>query len=145
MYYFSKTVNMTFEEAVVATEDSLQHHGFTVLAEIDVQSALKRCLAVDFRPYVIISACNPQLTHRAIQLDAEIGSIFPCNLVVQQRRDGRVEVSAADPAASLGTISHVELNWLAQEIRSRVQQVIDGVGALSKSQSVLNRIGLTTN
>jgi uncharacterized protein (DUF302 family) len=137
MYYFSKSVDMSFQDAVAATKEVLKRHHFAVFAEIDMRNALKRCLAIDFRPYLIVSAWNPQLAHRAILADDKIGSTLLCNVVVQQHSDGRVEVSAADPAASLGTISHIELSWVVQEFRSLIQQVIDDVDSLPKSQRIL--------
>jgi uncharacterized protein (DUF302 family) len=127
MYNFSKSTNMSFEDAVATAREVLKRHHFAVLAEIDLRKALRRDLAVDFRPYTILSAYSPQLAHRAIQADDEIGSILLCNVVVQQHRDGRVEISAADPSATIGTINHVDLIWGARDLRSMVQQVVDDI------------------
>jgi uncharacterized protein (DUF302 family) len=105
---------MNFEDAVITTKQALKRHHLAVLAEIDMGKALRRNLAVGFRPYLILSACSPQLALRSIQADNEIGSILLCNVVVQQHRDGRVEISAADPAATIGTTNHVDLMWVAR-------------------------------
>jgi uncharacterized protein (DUF302 family) len=127
MYYFSRFVNMNFEDAVAATKEALQRHRFSILAEIDMRKALKEHLAVDFRPYLIISAYNPQLADRAIRADEEIGSILLCNVVVHQQADGGVEISVTDPAASIGTINNVELISVARDLRFLVQQAMDDI------------------
>ncbi len=137
MYYFSKSVTMSFEDAVAATKDALKHHDFSVLAEIDMREAFRKHLALDFRPYLILAACSPQLAHRAIRTDDEIGSMVLSNVVIQQHDDGRVEISAADPFALMGTITHVELVWVTQDIRSVLQRVIDEVEYWPKSRCVL--------
>jgi len=139
MHYFSKSGDMSFEDAVAATTEALKRHHFVILAEIDLRKAFSRYLAVDFRPYLILSACSPQLAHRAIQADNEIGSVLPCNVVVQQHRSGRVEISAADPAAMIGTINHVDLIWISRELRTLVQQVIDEVESWPKSGNALRK------
>jgi len=127
MYYFSNSTDMSFDDAVASTRQALKQHHFAIVAEIDLGEVLRRQLAVDFRPYVIISACSPQLVPRTIEADNEIGSILLCNLVVQQHRDGRVEISVADPAATIGTINHIELISVARKLRFMLQQVIDSI------------------
>jgi uncharacterized protein (DUF302 family) len=139
MHYFSNSTDMSFEDAVAATKEALKRHHLAILAEIDLRKAFSRHLAVDFRPYLILSACSPQLAYRAIQADDEIGSILPCNVVVQQHRDGRVEISAADPAATIGTINHVDLIRISRDLRTLVQQVIDEVESWPKSGHALRK------
>jgi uncharacterized protein (DUF302 family) len=134
MYYLSELVSMSFEDAVAATKDALKRHNFDVLAEIDMREAFRKHLAVDFRPYLILGACNPQLAHRAIRTDEEIGSVVVSNIVVQQHDDGRVEISAADPVAAMGPINHVELMWVTRDIRSALRCVVDEVGDRPESQ-----------
>jgi len=129
MYYFSNSTDMSFDDAVASTRDALKRHHFAILAEIDLGKVLRRQLAVDFGPYVIISACSPQLVPQTIEADNQIGSILLCNLVVQQHRDGRVEISVADPAATIGTINNVELISAARKLRFMVQQVIDSISS----------------
>jgi uncharacterized protein (DUF302 family) len=99
VYYLSNSADMSFEEAVALIGDALRRHHFAILAEIDLSKVLRKQLAVDLRPYVIISACSPQSVPQAIEADNEIGSILLCNLAIQQHGDGRVEISVADPAA----------------------------------------------
>jgi uncharacterized protein (DUF302 family) len=127
MYYFSNSTDMSFDDAVASTREALKRHQFAILAEIDLGKVLRRQLAVDFRPYVIISACSPQLVPQAIEADSGIGSILLCNVVVQQHRDGRVEISVADPAATIGTINNIELISVARKLRFLIQQVIDSI------------------
>jgi uncharacterized protein (DUF302 family) len=126
-YYFSKTVNMRFDEAVAATKEALKRHNFRVVTEIDMKDNFKKSLDIDFRPYVILGACNPQLTYRALQEQDKVGTMLPCNVVVQQQENGRVEVSAVDPVASMQAITHVVVDQVAREIRSYLQNVIDEV------------------
>jgi uncharacterized protein (DUF302 family) len=118
---------MSFEEAVALTRDALKLHRFAIFAEIDLGKALRGQLATDFRPYVIISAFSPQLVLQTIEADQEVGSMLPCNLVVQQHRDGRVEISVADPAATIGTINHIELISFARKLRFMLQRVIESI------------------
>ena len=141
MYYFTKSVTMSFADAVAATKDALKRHDFTVFAEIDMRAAFKKHLAVDFRPYLILGACNPQLAHRAIRTDDEIGSIVLSNIVIQQREHGRVEISAADPVAAMGPINHVELIWLTRDIQSALRRALDQVEHRPKSRRVLHARG----
>jgi uncharacterized protein (DUF302 family) len=126
-YYFSKTVNMRFDEAVAATKEALKRHNFRVVTEIDMKDNFKKSLDIDFRPYVILGACNPQLTYRALQEQDKVGTMLPCNVVVQQQENGRVEVSAVDPVASMQAITHVVVDQVAREIRSYLQNVIEEV------------------
>jgi uncharacterized protein (DUF302 family) len=127
MHYLSKCLTMNFGDAVAATREVLKRRHLAIFAEIDLGKAMRRELAVDSQPYFMFSACSVPLAHRAIQLDSEIGSILLCNLVVQEHADGRVEISAADPLTTIGTINHVELMAIAQELQSLVQQIIDDI------------------
>ena len=127
-YHFTKAVDMSFEDAVMSTKEALKRHNFRVLTEIDMKDNFKKGLNVDFRPYLILGACNPELSYRALQAEDKIGTMLPCNVVVQQQEDGRVEVSAVDPAASMQAVTHVVLGQIAEDIRSHLQHVIDEVG-----------------
>jgi uncharacterized protein (DUF302 family) len=134
MHYLSKRSTMSFEEAVAATRRALKRHHLAILAEIDLGAALKRELAVGSRRYLIFSACSPRLAHRAIELDSEIASILLCNVVVHEQGDDRVEICAADPLATIGTINHVELISIAQELQFLVQQAIDDIEPFPRLQ-----------
>jgi uncharacterized protein (DUF302 family) len=124
MRYFSRCVTMGFERGLAATKQALDRHRFAILAEIDLASVIKAHLAVDFRPYLILSTCSLQLAQRAIEAEDEIGSIVLCHVVVQEHSDGRVEISAADPDETIGMINHVELIEIAKELRCLLQQAI---------------------
>jgi uncharacterized protein (DUF302 family) len=127
---------MKFEDAVGATRQALEGHHLEILAEIDLRHAFRRHLAVDFRPYLILSACSLPLARRAIEANDSIGTILLCNVVVQQREQGHVEISTVDPATTIGTINDVSMMWIARELRSLVQQAIDDVESLAESQDV---------
>jgi uncharacterized protein (DUF302 family) len=127
-YHFSKTVEMPIDRAVSATVEALQKHGFGVLTDIDVQQTLKKKLDVDFRPYRILGACNPKMAHQALQAEDKIGTMLPCNIVLQEHQPGRTEISAVDPVASMQAIDNPKLADIAGSVRSLLQQVIADIG-----------------
>ncbi|GEO43006.1 hypothetical protein SAE02_71540 [Skermanella aerolata] len=127
-YHFSKTLDMSFDEALSATTESLKRHGFGVLTEIDVKETLKKKLGVDFRPYRILGACNPKMAYQALQAEDKIGTMLPCNVIVQQHEDGRIEVSAVDPVASMQAIQNPALADTAGEVRDMLRSAIGGLG-----------------
>src|SRR5690242_18579178 len=112
-YHFSKTVDMPFDAAVAATTSALKDHGFGVLTQIDVKDTLNKKLGVDFRPYLILGACNPKLAYEALTLEDKIGTMLPCNVVVQQHDANKVEISAVDPVASMSAIDNEKLAGMA--------------------------------
>ena len=127
-YHFSKTVTLPFDAAITAATESLKRHGFGVLTEIDVQSTLKKKLGVDFRPYRILGACNPELAHQALLAEDKIGTMLPCNVILQQHGDGRVEISAVDPVASMQAIGNPTLENIAGKVRDMLRQVVAEIG-----------------
>jgi uncharacterized protein (DUF302 family) len=126
-YYFSATVDLSFEEAIARVMEQLQAEGFGVLTEIDVTATLKKKLGVDFRKYRILGACNPPFAHRALQAEDKIGTMLPCNVIVQERSEGGVEVAAVDPIASMQAIENPDLADIAMQVRTKLKQVIDGL------------------
>jgi uncharacterized protein (DUF302 family) len=132
-YHFTKTVDMSFDDAVMSTKEALKRHNFRVLTEIDMKDNFKKGLNVDFRPYLILGTCNPELSYRALQAEDKIGTMLPCNVVLQQQEDGHVEVSAIDPVASMQAVTHVTMGQIAEEMRSHLQHVIDEVGNATAS------------
>lgn len=124
-YYISKTVGLSFDQAITRVTDELQNEGFGILTEIDVQQTLKKKLNVDFRKYKILGACNPHLAHRALETEAKIGVMLPCNVIVQETADGKVEVSAVDPIASMQAIGNPDLRDLAEQVRGKLSKVVD--------------------
>jgi uncharacterized protein (DUF302 family) len=125
-YHFSKMVDTPFPDAVEHVTRALAGEGFGVLTEIDVQATLKKKLDVDFRPYRILGACNPSYAHRALQHEAHIGTMLPCNVIVQQTDEG-VEVSAVDPAASMMAIDNTELAEIASQVQQKLRAVIESL------------------
>lgn len=132
-YHFSATIRQSFEEAVEQTKAVLKQHGFGVLTSIDVQTTLKDKLGVDFRPYRILGACNPQMAYKALQVEDKIGTMLPCNVILQERGDGMVEISAVDPVASMQAIDNPALGEVAQNVRDQLKAVITDIAAEAKS------------
>ena len=126
-YHFSKTVDLPFEQAVVRVTDELQKEGFGVLTDIDVRQTLKKKLNVEFRNYRILGACNPPFAYQALQAEDKIGTMLPCNVIVQEHAPGRVEVSAVDPLASMQAIDNPKLEPVAREVQARLKRVIENV------------------
>jgi uncharacterized protein (DUF302 family) len=123
-YYMSTAVDMNFGDAVALTKQVLKRHNFQVLTQIDMKENFKTGLNIDFRPYVILGVCNPELTYQALQAEDKIGTMLPCNMVLQQQSDHRVEISAVDPVASLQAVNHVVVSQVANDMRSQLRAVI---------------------
>ena len=123
-YYISTTIDGDFDAALARTEEALKAEGFGVLTRIDVQQTLKDKIGADFRPYTILGACNPTLAHEALQVEGHVGTMLPCNVVVQDAGDGRVEVAAIDPVASMQAIENPRLKQAAESVRDKLQRVI---------------------
>jgi uncharacterized protein (DUF302 family) len=126
-YYFSKIVNATFDEAVAKVTVELKEEGFGILTEIDVKETLKKKLNVDFKRYKILGACNPPFAYKALIAENKIGTMLPCNVIVQEISDGRVEVTAIDPLASMQAVENPALKDIASEISNKLKTVIDKV------------------
>lgn len=126
-YYFSKTLDLPFEQAIVRVTEELQKEGFGVLTEIDVQATLKKKLDVDFRNYRILGACNPPFAHKALQAEPHIGLMLPCNVVVQEAENGGIIVSAIDPLMSMQAVENEALNEIAGQVKEKLQRVIESV------------------
>jgi uncharacterized protein (DUF302 family) len=125
-YHFTKTVKAPFEDAVKKTVDELKKEGFGILTEIDVQETLKKKLDVDFRRYKILGACNPPFAYQALQAEDKIGTMLPCNVIVQERPEG-IEVSAVDPVASMQAIDNPSLGKIAEQVRAKLKKVINSL------------------
>ncbi|MDQ7054505.1 MAG: DUF302 domain-containing protein [candidate division KSB1 bacterium] len=124
-YYFSKTLPLGFEEAIEKVTEALKAEGFGILTEIDVKATLKKKLDVDFRPYKILGACNPPFAYQALQAEEKIGTMLPCNVIVQQKSDNEVEVAAIDPIASMQAVKNPKLLAVAEVIQSKLKNVIE--------------------
>jgi uncharacterized protein (DUF302 family) len=126
-YHFSKRLDVPFDQAVARVIEVLKREGFGVLTDIDVRATLKAKLGEDFRPYRILGACNPQLAYRALKLEDKIGTMLPCNVIVQEHQGGGVEVSAVDPVASMQAIENPGLAELAKEVQAKLKRVVEGL------------------
>jgi uncharacterized protein (DUF302 family) len=123
-YYYSKKVRLGFDEAVSRVTQALKEEGFGILTEIDVKSTLKKKLDVDFRNYRILGACNPPFAYKALQAEDKVGTMLPCNVIVQETIDGGVEVAAIDPVASMKAIENPKLQEIAETIGQKLKSII---------------------
>ena len=124
-YYISKKVNQNFEEAIERVTERLKEQGFGVLTEIDVKETLKKKLDVDFKKYKILGACNPNFAHQALLQEDKIGTLLPCNVIVEEHENGQVEVSAVNPLASMQAVENEQLNEIVQEVNTALTRVIE--------------------
>ena len=108
-YYFNKIVSGEFSKVVENVTKELKKEGFGILTEIDVKATLKKKLDVDFRNYLILGACNPPFAYKALQVEEKVGAMLPCNVIIQEKPEGKIEVSAVDPVASMQAIDNIML------------------------------------
>jgi uncharacterized protein (DUF302 family) len=123
-YYFSKTVHENFENCLEKVVDSLKSEGFGILTEIDVKETLKNKLDVDFQRYKILGACNPPFAYQALKAENKIGTMLPCNVIVQEISEGQVEVAAVDPVASMKAIDNPALLEIANQVQEKLKKVV---------------------
>ena len=126
-YYFSKTLSTDFDTAIARVTEELKKEGFGVLTEIDVKETFKKKLDVDFKKYRILGACNPNFAYQAIQAEDKIGTMLPCNVIVQEHEDGKVEVTAVDPIASMMAIKNDSLGGIATAVSEKLRRVIENL------------------
>ena len=126
-YYFAKTIESGFDQAVARTREALQAEGFGVITEIDLRQTLKAKIGVDFRPYLILGACNPRMAHQALTMEDKVGTMLPCNVVVQELKPGQVEVAAIDPAASMQAIDNPKLREVAGEVGAMLKSAVESL------------------
>tara|TARA_R110000782_G_scaffold232339_2_gene318572 strand:- start:450 stop:851 length:402 start_codon:yes stop_codon:yes gene_type:complete len=127
-YYFStKLKNLTFKDAIARTTEALKSEGFGVLTDIDMKATLKSKLNIDFYNYKILGACNPSLAYNALQEEDKIGTMLPCNVIVQEKEKGIVEVTAVDPAASMQAVANEKLISVAHTVSEKLKKVIQKI------------------
>jgi uncharacterized protein (DUF302 family) len=126
-YYFSKTVTLSFDDAIEKVMAELKKEGFGVLTDIDVKQTLKKKLDVDFKKYRILGACNPPFAYKALQVEDKIGTMLPCNVIVQEIDEGQVEVAAIDPVASMQAVANPALKDVAEKIQGKLKKVIENI------------------
>ena len=129
MSYYYNTIlrNLTFEEAVHKTTEALKKEGFGVLTEIDIKATLKKKLDVDFHNYKILGACNPGFAHKALLAEDKIGTMLPCNVIVQEKEDGFIEVAAVNPMASMQAVINKDLMGIADDVSEKLKRVIANI------------------
>lgn len=123
MYHFNVKRHGSFKNVVAEVTEALKTEGFGVLTEIDVQATLKKKLGIEGKPYIILGACNPQLAHRALEIDSNIGLLLPCNVVLSEESEGSVLVSFMDPLAVMGLVNKPEILEIAQDAYDRLKRI----------------------
>ena len=126
-YYVSRVVDYAFEQALVRVTEELKKEGFGVLTQIDVKATLKQKLDVDFRKYQILGACNPTFAYKALQNERMIGTMLPCNVIVQEAENDKTEVAAIDPIASMQAVNNPALAEIANQVQEKLKRVIENV------------------
>lgn len=127
-YYISTHLHESFDDAIPMVEKALSEQGFGIVTRIDMQETLKKKIGADFRPYTILGACNPKAAHEALQLEDKIGTMLPCNVIVQQVHEGLVEVAAIDPVASMQAVENPDLHEAARDIRDKLAAAMTSLG-----------------
>ena len=123
-YYINKTLNGTFEEVIDKVTNGLKEEGFGILTEIDIKETLKKKLDVDFKKYRILGACNPPYAYKALLAEDKIGTMLPCNVIVQEVEAGVIEVAAVNPMASMMAVENENLNTIAKEITVKLEKIV---------------------
>lgn len=126
-YYFSKTLDVNFADAVLRVINALKAEGFGIVTEIDMQKTLKTKLNVDFREYRILGACNPSLAYDALQIESKVGTMLPCNVIVQDIGGGKTEIASIDPVASMQAIDNPKLKAAAELVRAKLKAAIAAI------------------
>lgn len=126
-YYFAKTIDKGFDEAIIIITESLANEGFGIISEIDVTATFKKKLDVDFKKYRILGACSPSHAYKALIAEDKIGTMLPCNVIVQEVNDGQTEIAAIDPMASMMAVQNEALGDVALDVRTKLKKVIDSL------------------
>ncbi len=126
-YYTEKTIKSDFDSAIAKTQEALKNEGFGILSEIKINEKLKEKVGVEFRKYTILGACNPPLAYEALQTEDKIGTMLPCNVIVQEIGNNEVEVAAIDPFASMQIVDNEELSKIAKEVKDKLDTVIENL------------------
>ena len=126
-YYFSKTINSPIDKAELLIREELQKEGFGVLTEIDVQQTFKKKLDADVSAYKILGACNPHFAYQALLVEDKIGTMLPCNVILREVGDGKTEIAAVDPIASMQSVENEQLAGIAGDVRDKLRKCIDAL------------------
>jgi len=123
-YYFTKETGLGFDEAITKVKGELKKEGFGVISEIDISATLKQKIGVDFRKYMILGACNPDLAFQALSVESRIGTMLPCNVIVQQLENGHTEISTINPMETMKTVANPGLEHIGSQVAAKLQAVI---------------------
>jgi uncharacterized protein (DUF302 family) len=126
-YYFTKETALRYEQALNKVQEELKKEGFGVITEIDVRETFKKKLNVDFRKYKILGTCNPSFAHQALQGESRIGTMLPCNVIVQEREDGHIEVSAINPLESMKSVANPQLEQIGSQVAAKLKAVVERI------------------
>ena len=126
-YYIKKTVTGSFDQVIIDVTDALKEEGFGIITEIDVKETLKKKINVDFRKYKILGACNPEFAHKALQVEENIGIMLPCNVVVQQKKPGSIEITVINPENVIKSIGNPQLEKFSEEVYQRLKNVLEKI------------------
>jgi uncharacterized protein (DUF302 family) len=126
-YYNSKTINASFDEAINKVTEELKKEGFGVLTEIDVKETLKKKLDVDFRKYKILGACNPPNAYKALSIEENIGVLLPCNVIVQEKEEGKIQISTVNPMESMQAVNNPGLGEVAVVVSDKLKKVLENI------------------
>jgi uncharacterized protein (DUF302 family) len=126
-YYFSKILTASFDEVVQRTTNGLKKEGFGIISEISIHEKLHEKLGIDFKKYLILGACNPGYAYKALQAEEKIGTMLPCNVIIIDKENGKTEVSAVNPIASMMAINNPALEPIAVEITEKLKRVIESL------------------
>ncbi len=135
-YSLNKKVKLSFEETIQKITEELKKEGFGILTQIDVRETLKKKIDQDFRPYIILGACNPQFAYKALTMDDKIGVFLPCNIVVQQHENGEVEISIGDPEELMKPASNDALSTFSQVVKNAMQRVLANITNPAMSDTI---------
>jgi uncharacterized protein (DUF302 family) len=138
-YYFSTKMDVGFAEALDRVRDALQREGFGIISEIDIQKTLREKIGVEFRPYTILGACNPALAHEALQVEDKVGTMLPCNVIVQGLGD-EIEVAAIDPVASMQAIENEQLSGKATGVAEKLRRAIESLARNRGDKTVIPEV-----
>jgi uncharacterized protein (DUF302 family) len=123
-YYFTKTVNSSYEDAILAITEALKAEGFGIISEINMHEKLKEKVGVDFKRYKILGSCNPVYAYKALLVEEKIGTMLPCNVIVIEQGQNRIEISAVNPIASMQAITNPALVDIATEIANKLERIV---------------------
>lgn len=124
-YYFKRTIESTFKEAIIRIKAALQKEGFGIITEIDIRETFRKKLEEDFQPYTILGACNPAFAFKALGMENKIGTMLPCNVIVQETTPGTIEIAVVDPVVSMQAVANKSLEKMAEEVSSKLRQALD--------------------